>query len=266
MQSRSSDEMKLEPDDPHVAAAEPGTGVDARIAALESELSRQRRRQEVFSSGISHDLRAPLRSIDGFALQIGREADAGQPANPAHVERIRGAVARMGGLLDSLIAYSRAVRAELDLQPVDLAFIADWVLMDLAALHPGVEVAADVQPGMQAHGDERLLKLLLEKVLENALRFAGAARPLQLRITGEAGAEGFHLVVEDNGIGMALRDPEQPFEPFQRLHPVSQGGGDGMGLAIAQLVAERHGGRMWAESVEGEGSRIHLLLPAPPPA
>ena len=270
MDGSSADEMKPEPDHSQPEATdagadlEAGASIDVRISALESELSRLRRRQEVFASGISHDLRAPLRSIDGFALQIGREAEAGQPANPAHVERIRSAVARMGGLLDSLIAYSRAGRAVLDRQRVDPGFIAEWVLMDLAALHPGLELATDVQSGMQAFGDERLLKLLLEKVLENSLRFAGSERPLRLRVGGEQESGGFHLVVEDSGIGMALRDPDQPFEPFQRLHGASQGGGDGMGLAIARLVAERHGGRIWAESAEGEGCRIHLWLPDAP--
>lgn len=228
-------------------------------APLEADFARLLRAQEALAHGISHDLRAPLRAVDRMALQLERQLQGG--AGAAEATRIRTAVSRMGTLIDSLLEYSRTARATLADDAVDLGFVADWALMDLQDQHPGLAVDADLQPGLKARGDERLLKALFGKLFDNSRRFADVARGVRVQLRGEAGPEGLHLQVSDQGIGMDMRDAHQPFEPFQRLHGASQGAGDGLGLAITQLIVERHGGRIWAESRPGEGTTIHVILP-----
>lgn len=248
-----------------------GSGLEAELQALrqrnealETELAALRRQQDMLAYGLSHDLRGPMRAIDGFAQQLDRrcrelvpETDAGRQ----HLERIRGAVSRMGGLVDSLVEYSQVGRGQPRFAEVDMSFLADWTLMDLRDTHPGLDVQAEVDPGLRVAGDERLLKSLLGKLADNSRKFLDPIRGLRLKLKGAVEAGQVHLQWIDEGIGMALRDPQQPFEPFVRLHTASQGAGDGLGLAIAQAITQRHGGRIWAESAEGAGTTMHLLLP-----
>ncbi|RMH93865.1 hypothetical protein EBB59_04285 [Lysobacter pythonis] len=235
----------------------------ARIAELERALARLHRQQEAFAFGISHDLRAPMRAIDGFAVQLGRRLGADiAPGVADYLQRIRENVARTGGLIDSLLEYARIGRAELQRRPVDLSFLAEWVLMDLQTLHPEVAVEAEVQPDLWVRGDERLLRLLLCKLLENAWRFRVPGEAVRVRVSAIQADDGLHLEVADRGIGMEIKQPSQPFEPFQRLHSAGQGSGDGLGLTIAQAVVEQHGGRIRAESEPGAGSTLHIWLPS----
>ena len=240
--------------------------LERRNRDLEAELMRLRAQQDVFASGISHDLRAPLRAIDGFAVQLQKRLDAGELDAGEQVTKIRGAVARMAGLLDSLILYSRVARAELKWQDVDLGYLADWALMDLGTAHPEAVIEAEVQPGLTARGDERLLRHLLDALFDNCRRFAGPDAGVKLRVDGERDAEGFHLRITDRGIGMDLRDPAQPFAPFQRLHGAVQGAGDGMGLAIVDAIVQRHSGRVSLDSRPGEGCTVRVFLPDAAPA
>ncbi len=234
----------------------------ARIDLLEASLARMGAAQTAIAHGISHDLRAPLRAIDGFAAQLARDLDADEAAGQ-QVARIRTAVARMNGLTESLLTYSRIVRADLQPETVDVAFLADWALMDLQGQHPELRVDADVQPGLQVLGDERLLRILFDQLFDNSRKFAKADKGVTLRIRGTREGADLHLSVADEGIGMPLRDAEQPFEPFMRLHGNREGAGDGLGLAIAQAIIERHGGRIWMVSAPDNGSVVHMVLPAP---
>lgn len=237
------------------------TALRERNRALEDELARLRAQQDVFASGVSHDLRAPLRAIDGFAVQLQKRLAAGEGGLEEQTARIRDVVARMAGLLDALILYSRVTRTEARREEVDLTYLADWALMDLGNAHPGVVVHAEVQAGLTALGDERLLRQLLDAAFDNCRRFAGPDADTRLHVSGERDGEGLHLRISDHGIGMELRDPMQPFAPFQRLHGAGQGAGDGMGLAIVSAIVQRHGGRVRMESKPGEGCTLHLFLP-----
>lgn len=244
------------------AVVEDVAALHARIAELETSLARMNAVQAAIAHGISHDLRAPLRAIDGFSALLARDLDADEAAGQ-QVAKIRAAVARMSGLTDSLLEYSRMARTELRPDPVDIGFLVDWSMMDLQGLYPESRMEADVQPGLQVSGDERLLRILFDKLLDNSRKFAKPGEGTKLRIRGEPEGEMLHLTVVDEGIGMCLRDEKQPFEPFMRLHGTREGAGDGLGLAIAQAIVQRHGGHIWMTSQPDQGSHVHMTLPIP---
>lgn len=236
------------------------TALHARIAALEAELSQLNQVQSALMHGISHDLRGPMRALDGFSQQLANELE-GNVAASERVAKIRAAVLRVTGLTASLLEYSRAARATLRHDEVDLAFIIDWVLMDLRAHYPQLAIEAEVQPGVRVRGDEHWLRILFQELFDNSCQFAGPGKPVVLRIQAKPEASGLYLTVSDTGIGMNLRDPSQPFEPFMRLHGSREGAGDGLGLAIAQAIVHRHGGRIWMTSAPNQGSTVHIHLP-----
>lgn len=226
-----------------------------RTAALEAA----NRRLESLVHGVSHDLRAPLRAIDGFARQLERGA-APDEARSRHVERIRQAAARMGGLIDGLLELARAGRAALRPADVDLSLLAEWVAAELQDARPEPPLLLDVQPGLAMVGDEPLLKGLLVQLLRNARQFARPGEPARVEVTGERDGGIIRVRVRDHGIGFDMAYADKLFEPFQRLHGGDQGAGDGLGLAIAQQAAARHGGHLRAESEPGAGSTFHLEL------
>lgn len=221
-------------------------------------------RERAFADALAHDLRAPLRSIDSFAGLLERRAgDTLDETSRDYLARIRAASTRMGSLLAALSELSAVQRAQPQPAPVDLSLLAEWVVAELADTHPQRQVEVVVQPGLLVHADERLLRQLLQRLLHNAWSFTADVPAARIEVTGEAGAEGQRLVVRDNGIGFDMRYAHKLFEPFQRLHPPEQGGGHGLGLAIAQAIAARHGGRIHGQSVPGEGATFTFEWPAP---
>jgi signal transduction histidine kinase len=244
------------------------TTVDAGEAALRRALAESealvralRAQQEALAYGISHDLRAPLRTIDAYSSMLEREAaEALDPAGRDHLARIRAATARMGALLDTLLEYSRVDRGELVRVPVDLGLFADLALAELQDVAPGKKVQASIAPGLVALGDERLLRMLMVQLVRNAWNFSGDDAVLD--IGGARDGDTLRVAVRDAGSGFDPRYAERIFEPFQRLHLAEQGAGNGLGLAIAARIAARHGGRLHAESTPGSGSTFHVELPA----
>lgn len=264
------------------ARAAPAT--DAIEAARAEALDAANRQLQVFSEGIAHDLRAPLRTIEGFSALIAKRVGTGlDETSRDHLERIRNAGQRMDRLLGAIGELARATRARLDCGPVDVSLLADWVIAELADAEPGREVDAHVQPGLVGHGDERLLKLLMRQLLENAWKFSHDRSPVRIDVSGDVGADGLDLRVRDAGRGFDMRYAHKLFEPFQRLHAAQEGAGDGLGLAIAMRIVERHHGRLTGESARGDdrdadghgsqaaggpragpGSVFHVHLPPPP--
>ncbi|HEY4556393.1 MAG TPA: ATP-binding protein, partial [Lysobacter sp.] len=170
--------------------------------------------------------------------------------------------ARMTGLLAALSDLSLAMRAELRPGPVDLSLLADWVGAELQDAQPGETLALQVQPGLIAHGDERLLKLMLAQLIGNAWKFSrGCAEP-GVEIAGERDGATLRVQVRDRGCGFDMQYAHKLFEPFQRLHGPDQGAGHGLGLAIAHCVVQRHGGRIRAQSQPGAGAVFTVELPA----
>lgn len=232
-----------------------------RLESAEAELESQQQRQQTLSYGLSHDLRASIRAIDGFARVLQQQEDSLDDTGRDYLRRIREASVRMGALLDGLQELSLAGRAPLQRQTVDVSMLADWVGAELQDAHPGRDARVEVAQGLQVEGDERWLKTLLAKVMDNAWKFSADRKQVWITVEGEADGDRLRLRVRDHGLGFDMRYADKLFEPFQRLHGPEQGAGPGIGLAIAQCIAQRHGGRIRGESTVGEGSVFHLELP-----
>jgi signal transduction histidine kinase len=225
-------------------------------------LEAARRQLQLLTDAIAHDLRAPLRSIDGFAAHLADSAhERLQPREREQLERIRAAATRMGGLLDKLGDLSRATHVALQPARVDLSLLAEWVLADLQAAEPERQAQLHVQPGMSASGDERLLRQLLAELLHNAWKFSAGAPQTRIEVGGRQDGGRLVLTVRDAGVGFDPRYAGKLFEPLQRLHGAEQGAGHGLGLAIARRIAERHGGRITAISQPGDGASFTVDLP-----
>ena len=232
---------------------EPDPDSHARAAAA--------RMQDHLVHGISHDLRAPLRGIAGFAARLDDSAAVGE-ADKADIARIRNAAARAEHLVDALLELLRAARLPLREQEVDVSLLCEWVAGELQDADPPRTARIEVAPDLRARGDEHWLKTLLGHVLDNAWKFSAMRDCVEIRVEGTAADGRLQLAVHDAGCGFDMRYADKLFLPFQRLHGSEQGGGSGLGLAIAHQIAERHGGRMWATSRPGEGSSFFIDLPA----
>lgn len=221
------------------------------------------RAQQALAQGLAHDLRAPLRAIDSFAVLLGKQLEQGAQGEGGqeYVQRIRDAAGRMGSILDALQEFTTISRVELRDQDVDLSMLADWVGAELQDAAPGREAQIDVAPGLAMRGDEHYLKRMLNRVMENAWAFSAPRGRVEIAVEGERVDDVLHLRVRDKGIGFNAAYANRLFEPFGRLHGADEGAGAGLGLAIAQCIVQRHGGRIHAESVVGEGSVFHLELP-----
>ncbi|RPE80134.1 PAS domain S-box-containing protein [Vulcaniibacterium tengchongense] len=224
------------------------------------------RQLQLFADAVAHDLRAPLRSIESFSALLAERAGERLDASERdYLDRIRAAAARMGGLLSALGDLSHVTRAELHPRPVDLSLLAEWVGAELQDAEPQRRAEIRVQPGLDAHGDERLLKLLLSQLMGNAWKFSRGRDPIRIEVTGEHVDGRLRLEVRDQGVGFDMRYAHKLFEPFQRLHGPDQGGGHGLGLAIAKRIVERHRGRLHAHSQPDAGSVFTVELPAVAP-
>lgn len=246
-------------------APPPAGAVDeaAELARCQAQLAALSREQELLAYGISHDLRAPLRSIDQFSALLQRQAgDRLDASARAHLQRIRDGAARMGKLIEALLEYSRVERAPMAQAPVDLSLQAELVLAELRDAEPGRAVQADIAEGLAATGDEALLRSLLRQLLHNAWRFSDD--PVVMEVGGERHDGRLRLWVRDRGRGFEPRYADKLFEPFQRLHGAEEGAGSGLGLATASRIVARHGGRLWAQSEPGAGSTFFVELPAAP--
>jgi light-regulated signal transduction histidine kinase (bacteriophytochrome) len=220
------------------------------------------RELESFSYSVSHDLRAPLRSIDGFSQALLEDcSDQLDESGQDYLRRIRNATQRMGNLIDDLLNLSQVTRSEMNLEPVNLSLLASNICTELQRSQPERQVEFAVQPGLFAQGDVRLLQVLLMNLLNNAWKFSGKNPHAQIEF-GILSAPADNLVyfVRDNGAGFDMAFASKLFGPFQRLHSANEFPGNGIGLATVQRIAHRHGGRAWAEGVLEEGATFYFTL------
>ena len=221
--------------------------------------------QDSYSFTLSHDLRAPLRVVEGFTRIVKEDygAQLDRVGND-HLERVLGAAARMNLMIDALLALARLSQQPLSRQRVNLSQLAGFVVDDLRRGTSERVVDADIEAGLSVTGDPTLLRLVLENLLGNAWKYtAKSASPrVELRRESPADAATLAFVVRDNGAGFDMRSADRLFGLFQRLHSASDFPGHGVGLASVRRIVERHGGRVWAESEPGRGAAFHVELPA----
>lgn len=223
-----------------------------------ASLAASNRELEAFSYTISHDLRAPLRSINGWSKILQRKhGDALPEPAKAMLVQIVGETLRMGKLIEAILSLSRLGSIELSHAAVDVSLAATQTLETLQGGDPSRTVSWSVQPGIRLVGDEGLLRLVLENLLGNAWKFTGRTEGPRIQVTGEPGG----LRVEDNGAGFDMAHARELFQPFHRLHAPEDFEGTGIGLATVNRIVARHGGRVWAESSPGQGATFHVALP-----
>ncbi|HEX8962413.1 MAG TPA: PAS domain S-box protein [Rhodocyclaceae bacterium] len=231
--------------------------LEARVARRTAELSDANRELESFAYSISHDLRAPLRGIDGFSRLLQEEYGGRLDSQGCeYLTRVRRAAQRLGTLIDDLLELSRVSRHEMRRVEVDLSALARDIVVDLHHGEPDRQVAVVIAPHCTAHGDPQLLRVLLENLLGNAWKYS--RRTENPRI--EFGRDEAGYFVRDNGAGFDMAYAEKLFMPFQRLHNPADFEGSGIGLASAARVVRRHGGSIWAEGHPGSGAVFRFTL------
>jgi PAS domain S-box-containing protein len=239
--------------------------MESELEATNAQLLASNHELEAFCYSISHDLRAPLRAIDGFSQAL-LEDYSGRLDGTAKVylERVRNGTQRMAALIDDLLALSRITRAEIERQPIDLTEMAQSVARDLSRQDPARKVEFAIAPDLEAEADARLMRTVLENLLGNAWKFTSrrAYARIEFGRTRLDGSSAFF--VRDNGAGFDPAYASRLFGAFQRLHKVSEFPGTGVGLASVQRVISRHGGRVWAQSGVDQGATFYFtLLPGP---
>ena len=236
--------------------------LEHRIADRTAQLKEANRELEAFSYSVSHDLRAPLRAIDGFSAALVEDFGRAIPAEAkAYLDRIRAGAGRMAELIEALLHLSRVTRAEIVRERVDLSVMAQDVIRRLEKSDPGRRVDARVEPGLEAEGDSRLLRSVLENLLDNAWKFTAKTAAPRVEFGSGRDPEGrTGFFVRDNGAGFDMAYADKLFVAFQRLHSVEEFPGTGVGLVTVQRIIHRHGGRVWAEGRVGEGATFHFSI------
>ena len=241
---------------------------DQEISALNAQLERHaahleaaNRELAAFSHSVSHDLRAPLVTIDGFTAQLQKEAQALSPQGGENLRRVRESVKRMAQLIEDMLYLSKVTQAELHREPADLAPLAGELVQELRAHHPARVVEFVMPPSVPAHCDVRLMRIALANLLGNAWKFTGKRADARVEFAVER-ADGEPVYrVRDNGAGFDMAYASKLFTPFERLHANGDFPGSGIGLATVQRIVERHGGRLWAQAAVGQGATFSFTLP-----
>ena len=231
-----------------------------RTAALDAA----NKELEAFTYSVSHDLRAPLRAIEGFSRLLEERHSGGLPDEArGQLQRVRAAARRMGQLIEDLIAFSRIGRSELKKRSVDLTALAKLVAKELEAGAPERRVEWRIAEGLAAYADPGLARVVLENLLGNAFKYTGKTPQPRIECGKTAGGE---FMVRDNGAGFDTAHSEGLFQPFRRLHAVEEFEGTGIGLATVRRVVERHGGAVRGEGAVGAGATFYFTLPGEPAA
>jgi signal transduction histidine kinase len=230
-------------------------------AAAPAEPADRAEDHESFSFTVSHDLRAPIRVVEGFTKIV--KEDYGRLLDRVgndHLDRVLGAAARMNNMIDALLSLSKLSSQPLAQQPVNLSQLAGFVTDDLRRQWPDRAVQIEIAPGMQVQGDPTLLRVVIENLLGNAWKYTAKSAHAAIRFGPHADAPDT-FTVQDNGAGFDMRFADRLFGVFQRLHSASDYPGTGVGLASVRRIVRRHGGEIWGEAEVNRGARFHFSLP-----
>ena len=226
-----------------------------------TELGAVNRELEAFSYSVSHDLRAPLRGIDGFSQALLEEyADRLDETGQDYLRRVRAAAQRMAELIDDLLDLSRVTRREMRRERIDISVLARAVVEQLERSDPGRRVDVTVADGLVATGDPHLVRAVLENLLGNAWKFTSKQPGARIEFGVHQSGPSPVYVVRDNGVGFDMAYASKLFGAFQRLHGTTEFPGTGIGLATVQRIVHRHGGRVWAEAAPGRGAAFFFTL------
>lgn len=257
--------------------------LESRVEQRTAELENAVKELEAFSYSVSHDLRSPLRSIDGYSrFLLADYSDCLDAEGRLFLANVRQAAQRMGVLIDNLLDLSRVSRLDLHLQPVDLSALVEEIAAALRLVDPGRLVEFKIEPGLSALADPHLVRLALENLVDNAWKFTSRAPLARIEFSridpadaaaaypgppfpppdGGAGPECLCFCLRDNGAGFDMRYADMLFKPFSRLHGEEEFDGTGIGLAGVRRIIERHRGRIWAEGAVDRGAAFFFTLPA----
>jgi signal transduction histidine kinase len=235
--------------------------LEARVADRTQELAIANKELESFAYSVSHDLRAPLRAIDGFSLLLMREyGHTLDDQGTDYLNRVRRGVQRMGQLIDDLLNLSRVTRAQMKREPVNLSAIAEAIMRELGD-DGQRRVDFVLLPDMMADADPDLMRIALTNLLDNAWKFTAKNMSARIEFGCAASSEARVFFVCDDGAGFDPKYIDKLFQPFERLHNPSDFEGNGIGLATVQRIVARHGGEIWAQGDIDRGASFYFTLP-----
>jgi signal transduction histidine kinase len=239
------------------------TELEGRVQERTQALAESNQELEAFSYSVSHDLRAPLRTIDGFSLALMEDfAENLNDEGRDYIARIRNGVQRMGMLIDSLLQLSRVTRSEVHRERIDLSQLATLVFDELAAGDPDRKIQFITQPGVLAQADPRLVRIALENLIGNAWKFTSRTTDPRIEFGSDVREDVTVYFIRDNGAGFDMQYVDRLFTAFQRLHGDRDFKGSGIGLATVSRIIRRHQGSIWAESELGHGATFFFSLAA----
>jgi light-regulated signal transduction histidine kinase (bacteriophytochrome) len=236
--------------------------LERRVRERTTQLEGTNKELEAFCYSVSHDLRAPLRTVRGFSEVLLEQYQSQLDARGQdYLRRTCDAGLQMDRLIEDLLKLSRVTRSELQHAEINLSLIAQEVAAELVKTEPGRKVEFAISPGVLANGDERLLRQVIDNLLRNAWKFTRKQPDARIEF-GRADGESSSIFVRDNGVGFDMAYSGKLFGVFQRLHSTAEFAGSGVGLAIVQRIINRHGGRVWADAKVNAGATFYFTLPS----
>jgi signal transduction histidine kinase len=236
-------------------------GLERRVAERTAELEASNKELEAFSYSVSHDLRGPLRAVDGFSRMLLTQArDRLDERGQRHLEQIRDAAGHMGQLIDDMLNMARITRADMQKGRVDLGALGREIADGLKRSQPQRRAEFVIPEGLVVHGDSHLLRVALDNLLGNAWKFTSKHPSARIELGRQADNGSRAFFVRDDGAGFDMAHADMLFKPFKRLHRQSEFQGTGVGLATVQRIFERHGGKLWAESAVERGATFYFTL------
>ncbi len=242
-------------------------GLEQRVKERTDELEEANKELDAFADSVSHDLRAPLRAIEGFSEMLAKDSSERlNPEGQRHLEVIRAGARKMSALIDNLLRFSRASRFEMKSAPIDMTNMVKELLGEVVPDDRWDRFEARVEEPPPSTGDPELIRVVLQNLLSNAMKYSGKRERAVIDIGSRLGSDGPEYFVKDNGAGFDMAYANKLFGVFQRLHGETEFEGTGIGLALVKRIVTRHGGRVRAEGEVGKGATFSFSLPVKPPS